>query len=397
MVAEPATARARVAGNAYPWDIEGDPAFVDRVASLGLDDVTLAAHYHSVRAATPLHPAHQVVTARHAAAYRPVRPSTWKGRRLAPIAADWVESADSFAAGAATLRGAGMRVNAWIVLNHDTRLGEANPDLVVVNCFGDAYPYALCPQHEEVREYAALLAGESTRDVDIDGVVVEAWAQLGIGHGSRHDKTAGAWSAEAERLLSICCCAACRRAWQRAGIAPSRVTSELRRAVVRLSTGGVGVVPGEIEAGIARARRSAAACSLTGILDAVRGSSPAARITVHADHSVWSDAPLPAALDASTGRIDVVQVSAWPTGRSSVERVAAVAGLTPDDCVVAAYVTVLPPAEPEDLNRHVRRLAASGARELHLYHLGLAPSALLQRMPAMVAQFRAAAPGPPVG
>jgi hypothetical protein len=47
--------------------------------------------------------------------------------------------------------------------------------------------------------------------------------------------------------------------------------------------------------------------------------------------------------------------------------------LVPDRVGIGAYVTVLPPAEPVDLDTHVRRLAAAGASELHLYHLGLAP------------------------
>ena len=61
----------RVAGHAYPWDVLGDGAFPGRVRDLGIGTVTLAASYHSTRAATPLHPRHQVVTAGHAALYRP--------------------------------------------------------------------------------------------------------------------------------------------------------------------------------------------------------------------------------------------------------------------------------------------------------------------------------------
>jgi hypothetical protein len=41
---------------------------------------------------------------------------------------------------------------------------------------------------------------------------------------------------------------------------------------------------------------------------------------------------------------------------------------------VDAYVTVLPPAEPEAVVPHVLRLVAAGASRLSLYHLGLAPS-----------------------
>lgn len=60
-------------GHAYPWDVLGDPSFPDRAAASGVSTVAIAAAYHSTRAATPLHPHHQLVDARYAALYRPVR------------------------------------------------------------------------------------------------------------------------------------------------------------------------------------------------------------------------------------------------------------------------------------------------------------------------------------
>lgn len=51
----------RIAGHAYPWDVLGDSDFAGRVRDLGIGDVTLAAAYHATRAATPLHPTHQLV------------------------------------------------------------------------------------------------------------------------------------------------------------------------------------------------------------------------------------------------------------------------------------------------------------------------------------------------
>ena len=37
----------------YPWDVDGDPAAPDRIAGLGVTEVSLAAAYHAVRAVTP--------------------------------------------------------------------------------------------------------------------------------------------------------------------------------------------------------------------------------------------------------------------------------------------------------------------------------------------------------
>jgi hypothetical protein len=33
----------------YPWDVDGDPAAADRIAGLGVTEVSLAAVYHAVR------------------------------------------------------------------------------------------------------------------------------------------------------------------------------------------------------------------------------------------------------------------------------------------------------------------------------------------------------------
>src|SRR2546421_6293114 len=198
-----------IAGHAYPWDVLGDPGFPDRVAAHGLTHVTLAAAYHSARASSRLPPVHQIVDARYAALSRTVLDEVWAGRRLRPLAPDWVPD-DSFVSAASALRSAGLRVSAWVVLTHNTRLGTENPDVAVTNCFGDRYPYALCPAHAEVRDYAATLAAEAVRDVPLAGISLEACGQLGLDHNGHHEKTAGAWSPLGARMLSICCCAACQ-------------------------------------------------------------------------------------------------------------------------------------------------------------------------------------------
>jgi len=67
----------RAWANLYPWDVNGDPAAADRIAGLGLTGVALAAAYHSVRAVTPFHPEHRIVT-RDAAVYYRADPARWR-------------------------------------------------------------------------------------------------------------------------------------------------------------------------------------------------------------------------------------------------------------------------------------------------------------------------------
>ncbi|GII81137.1 hypothetical protein Sru01_61190 [Sphaerisporangium rufum] len=354
----------RVLVHAYPWDVIGDPLFIGRMHALGCDGVNLAASYHTVRAATPWHPEHAYLDARHAALYRPVRPQAWTGRRLVPGEAGWMAGPDPFGDATRALAEAGVPVTAWIVLTHDSRLGAANPDVSVVNCFGEHYPWALCPSHPEVGEYAATLAREAVRDLPLDGVLLEACGQLGAVHGGHHDKTDGAYDARARRLLSVCCCAACRAGWAARDVDPEPVVRDLRAAV--------------------RSHRHEPAAETAAALLAVRhraalelrrrvvAALPGLRVGLNADPDPWATGADPGlGPDAGEGA-DTVVVKCWSTGPDSVERLRRARRLLPGRTALGAYLTVLPPVRPEEVAPHVRRLVEAGAEELHLYHAGLA-------------------------
>lgn len=378
----------RVTGHAYPWDVVGDPAFPARARDLGVDSVTLAAAYHATRAATPLHPRHQIVDARHTALYRPVREPVWAGRRLRPIGPEWMDAPDPYRQAATTLHAAGLRVDAWLVLTHDSRLGRACPDLAVVNCFGEPYPYALCPAHEEVRDYAVTLAAEAVRDAPVDGVSLEACGQLGVTHAGTHEKTDGAWTPDAARWLSVCCCAACRTAWSARGLDPAGVLTTLRGAVHAQAHGTPGPsVSAAIAAALLAARHETADRLRAQILDGVRSAAPDAVLTLHAQPDPWATGPSPGLTPGAAKDVDRLLVPAWPTAPASAATVAAaVATGTPVD----AYVTVLPPAPPSDLPAHVDRLLAAGASGIALYHLGLAPRAGQALLAALATRTHAA-------
>jgi hypothetical protein len=352
---------ARVVGYAYPWDVIGDPGFVDRALALGISRIALAAAYHTTRAATPLHPRSRLVTARSAALYRPVRPDAWAGRRLVPAAAEWVGDDDPFGHAAADLAAAGIEVAAWIVLTHSSRLGAANPDVAVVNCFGEAYPYALCPQWPEVREYAGTLAAEAVHGVSCSSVVLEACGQLGIVHGGHHEKTEGAYDPETQRLLSICCCLACQDSWRAEGLDPNRVVAGLRDGAPD---------PAVLDT-LLETRRKATDTLRHTVIDAVRTAAPLG-IALHAQPDPWATGALPGLTPTAADDVDVVVSQCWVTGPNSVETVRDLVTVLDGRAVPAAYITVLPPTNEESFGTHVAALLDAGARELHLYHLGLA-------------------------
>jgi len=315
--------------HAYPWDVIGDPAFVDRVLSSGVDEVTLAASYHTTRAATPNHPRHRFVDVPYAALYRPVPDFAWG--RLTPLS---YGDGDVFLAAATLLHEAGIRVNAWVILAHNTRLGTEYPDVTVVNCFGERYPYALCPSRPEVVDHCALLASAATRDSPISGVSLESCGQMGVAHMGCHDKTDGAYSAKQQQLLSICCCTACgvaasevRSLWEEGREPPPELLARRHEATDRLRAAVLAALPKGV----------------TTIL--------------HAQPDPWATGPSPGLTSTALSTVDRVLMPAWRS-----------------DALVSpgaeAYVSILPPYGAD----HVPRLLASGVSGLALYHLGLAPS-----------------------
>ena len=178
-----------VATYLYPWDVDGDPGAADRIAALGVTEVSLAAAYHAVRAVTPFHPGHRIVTRDAAVYYRPDL-ARWAGAHLRPAGPD-PAGVGSFERAADALRAAGLQVNAWVVVTHNGRLAAAHPECAVHNAFGDAYPWALCAGSPAVAEYAAALAAEIAALDAVADVELEACGWYGYDHGSAHDKTGG--------------------------------------------------------------------------------------------------------------------------------------------------------------------------------------------------------------
>ncbi|OZD08158.1 hypothetical protein CH275_06315 [Rhodococcus sp. 06-235-1A] len=384
----------RIVAHAYPWDVLGDPHFVDRARRLGVREISLAATYHSTRAATPLHPQHKVVDAHHAALYRPVRPEAWAGHTITARTADWGGAEDAFGEAAALLRNSGFLVNAWIVLTHSTILGHAHPDATVVNCFGDAYRYALAPGHPDIVRYSATLAAEAIRGVEVHGVSVEACGQLGFAHVGPHEKTDGAFPGIGDTLMSISCTQRELDAWASRGVDSAEVTQKLRDGVDALSAGtlpaGAAITDvlaaDEIDAVLA-VRHADADHLRAEVLAAVREQAPSARVTLHGHPDPWKTGPSPALTASAPADVDAVLVSAWPGTAEAVSVVKATRAAVGDGVDVGAYVSVLPPKKLDEVAAHVAATVDAGANELHLYHLGLVNRPQLDALGSIVTTY----------
>ncbi len=369
----------------YPWDVDGDPAAADRIAGLGLTGITLAAAYHAVRAVTPFHPRHRIVT-RDAGVYYRADPARWDGVRLRPPAWDPAAAgpaaagrAGSFERAAGALRAAGISVTAWLVLTHNSRLAGPG-EYSVRNAFGDVYPWALCAASPAVREYAAGLAAEVAALPGVDAIELEACGWYGFEHGSAHDKTgsvAGPAGAAGGWLLSLCFCPVCSGAYRSAGADPARLAAQVRGA----ADGGP-ALPGDEAVLLGQARAAASGRLLTDVLTAARAAAPGQPVLVHSDPDPRATGANPgydpAVLCGPGGADGIVLACGNPaTAPALVARTAAV---TPRGARIAAVLQAVAGlgARPETLPAQAAAVRAAGATELRLYHAGLAAGSDLQ-------------------
>ncbi|MFD2416305.1 hypothetical protein [Amycolatopsis pigmentata] len=275
------------------------------------------------------------------------------------------------------------------MLTHDSRLGERFPDIAVRNCFGESYPWALCPAHEEVRAYAATLTAESLRGLEVSSVILEACGQLGAVHQCRHEKTDAVWAPAVVRLLSVCCCTACARIWQEDFHAdPEEVTRGLREEVSRLlATGDLSLTEDSLAVGdmlLATRHRTTDALRR----EVLEGVGPGVRIVLHGTLDPWATGALPGLSPAASNDADAVVLPCWQPGAPTLDSVAATRTRLPATVDVGAYVTAVGAAEVPDIGAYVAELGKAGAAELHLYHLGLAGPARWHLLSAAMAGAR---------
>lgn len=365
----------------YPWDVNGDPEAPARIAGLGVDQVTLAAAYHSTRALTPRHPRHRIVTAEHAAVLYPPG-DHWAGRTPSPYpAGDWAPG-DAYSEAAGALAAAGLEVHTWVVLAHNSRLGAEHPGTSVVNAYGDRYPWAPCIAQPATRAYLVDLAAEAAVRPGARGTELESLGWYGLQHLHAHDKTAGVGLGDAgQYLMALCFCPACREGYAAEGLDADELAASVRAALEPLWQGvaddgawaGVEKLLGEETAAATRAWRDRTARTLQeDAVAAVRAAAPDGfQVLLHAD-------PVPYHCGANPG-VDPAHILSVADGvvvpcAGGPEPLVPFAEQGREGAVIAANFTIVSGmgGSPGTLAADAARARELGATELRLYHAGLA-------------------------
>ncbi len=372
----------RASAFVYPWDVNGDPDAAERIAGLGLRQATLASAYHSTRALTPRHPRHRVITASHAAVLYPVDTGRWQGRELRPYAAgDWAPG-DAYGEAAGALAEAGLDVHTWVVLAHNSRMGEEFPATSVVNAYGDRYPWAPCVAQPGTRAYLTDLAVEAALRPGAAGTELESLGWYGLPHLHAHDKTAGVALGDAGTyLMSLCFCPSCGDGYTRLGLDPGQLAGAVRRALEPVWRGetpdgggeAVAELLGDELATATRAWRDSVARSLqTDVVGAVRAAAPEGfRILLHADPD---SSHVGANAGVDPGHILTVADGVVVPCGAGPDLLTPFAGHATEGTALAANFPVVRGmgGSPATLFEDATRAAGAGATELRLYHAGLA-------------------------
>jgi hypothetical protein len=380
-----------IAAYVYPWDVAGDPRAAERLAALGLNEVTLAAVYHATRAVTARHPRHRLIHAERTAAYVPLNGARWQGAPIGLTATD-----DSFVEAAEALRANGLDVHAWVVLNHVDRPGD-DDRFSVVNAYGDRYPWALCPAYEEVTSYATAVADEVAELDGLAGIELEACGWYGVDHMCAHDKATLPGSDTLRYLLSVCFCTACVAAFTAAGVDVDRLRrgvralldGPLRRPTESADPAGIDAL-GEHLSVAASVRRTTAERFRATVIERLRAGRPEWRVALHAS-------PNPAATTAFTGvdpsdlrdqsglatTPDALVVNCWSDHDS-------IGGSL--DAGIPVHANVLAVAglggDPYTLIDRGQAAVDAGATGLRLYHAGLAADHDWAAMRSLIATLR---------
>jgi hypothetical protein len=361
---------------AYPEEVaaRGPVAFAVQVEELDAAGVALALTYHPARRWMPrLGGVHH---APPAACW--FEPGDGYPDGLRPARTGTLETARAIHTLRVELRRRGLAFHAWLVVLHREPLATARPDLAATTLDGAPTNVALCPANPEVRAHAAALVDDVCRQLEPDGVELEA-ALPADWRSSYVVSLELAPPTGLRRALHGCCvCDACRADLAAAGADPERTIVSARQAAA-----GERDAPDAPDALLASRRRTAAA-ALRAVGDAAGRGGARSRALLFGEplDLRWQGAE-PATLAAA----DAV---AFGTGTASgaaldalLGSVAPLAGTTP----LAASMNWSPERTPGAFAADVARAARAGADEVLLYNLSLVPA---EGLPALRAAARAA-------
>jgi hypothetical protein len=385
----------QVALYVHPFDLTAleNHGGLARLRDLGIGELSLATSYHDGRWLTPWNPRRRVRFLEDGCVH--FRPGADYGR-LQPKASSEVPSG-----GPSPLEqlcgqapAAGVKVRAWTVFGHNTRLGLTAPDVTVENAFGDRYPYALCPSSSDVQDYHEALVRDLASHEGLGSLELEALGQMGIAHSSHHDKTSFPPAGLYAFALSACFCGACLEVHRELGSDGDSVREQVRALVTRCVTDADAMSPtkapsrdDELDAAQTQWVEAVLAVRRTTIARLAKrvtaGSGACARaVQVHPDR--WfTGSQLSAQSAMAFAAADERVLTCYGDGPDGIAKVLASEGVRAN-CPGPLRLSIWPKAplftSDDDLGRLRQLCVDHDVTSVAIYHLGLLPWRTLERV-----------------
>jgi hypothetical protein len=213
---------------AYAWDLAeaSVPVAVDQVSALGINTITIAGSYHAGKFIRPRGRAGKVYFPEDGTAF--FRADATRYGVIKPVVSTLAARHDVLRELCETRT---IATNVWLVLLHNTRLGEMHPGATVTNAFGDRYVYNLCPSAPEARAYAVALCKDITDNYAVGGISLETPGFLPYAHGFHHEFALVKSNRWLDSQLGLCFCDHCLRGAVLAGIDAERLRVQVREDV----------------------------------------------------------------------------------------------------------------------------------------------------------------------
>ena len=213
----------------YPWDILdcGVTEFVDEMLAMGITDISVATSYHAGKFIRPhaknppcvIFPEDGVVYFNpQIESYGEIKPQAHSDPKLREVLP-------------ALFADGRLRIHAWTVLMHNSRIGQAYPHRLTRNAFGDPYLYSLCPMHEANVDYARALCTDLSGQFPFDSLILETPGWLPYGHGFHHEFAQITLTPWLDQMLGLCFCDACQTAAKKNGIAIDELQEKIKHDI----------------------------------------------------------------------------------------------------------------------------------------------------------------------
>jgi len=218
----------------YAWDLQEHTAsaITDQFQQWHINAITLAGSYHAGKFIRPHGKLGRVFFPEDGTVYFRVNPKRYGA--IKPVENSLLSTFDAFDAYS---QPDALPLTAWMVLMHNSRLGQKHPDACVSNAFGDHYHYNLCPANPASREYAVALCSDIAERYSILGMTLESPGYLPYAHGYHHEFALVCQNSWLNNYLGLCFCPHCLSQAMDAGIDARGLQERVRTRVANYLAG----------------------------------------------------------------------------------------------------------------------------------------------------------------